>query len=178
MSTFDFLCETRSRSDFVDDVKDPQEDHKQDAWLSYLEMKDREVKPADTKDELRDAYQHDAGLIVKRFRYSKIDEYRKRTRGQKDTLIVPLHDDDGNMVEIADDRSERAFRAIEAHDELVTFARQATPRQRKALKNFLQAYKLQEQGLPVPTKLQSALSRDRNDTGLALKLVNGRGALG
>lgn len=170
MSRFDYMCQSLARiEEPIEDVTS-QKDVVQEAWLRilrYLRNKGIDLPPATTPNELIAAYNAYAGLIVHKQGQIEIENVRKR-QAQKVSLDMLTEDE-----EPIDDNGERAYRAIEQRDELIQRLH-ASHVDHAVLERFAEAWILQEQGLPIPSKLSAAISRDRKQTGLALELKKGR----
>lgn len=184
MSTFDRLCASNRFSEQpYDDLLNPTADNVQDAWVKTLAHRKKvegELPAASTVDELQNDYESVGGLLVTNVKRATIDNARKRQGGKESIRRRIVSLDKAKEVNatwletVEDEAAQRSFSQIEAKDALARFYANAPKSVRAAIDRFIEAWQLQEEGERIPRYLSMALSRDREETGLALELRRGR----
>lgn len=186
MNNFDAMVKTLKKpSPTVEDIDNSYRDEMQDAWLralTTLKRRDTILPEAETPEELREEYKEDAGLFHRALETRRVDSHRRRTSGiQKDTSRMSSFlrgddlDDEPNMLDmLEDDTSTAPHAAIEARDELERIVADMPPDVQKAVRRFMAAWIMQEQGYSVPVNISSQIAYDRARYGLALVLKKGR----
>lgn len=167
--TFSIMC--RHNDDVV-----------QDSWLQLLTTLThrRELLPnAQTREELHEHYnQHGAmaTTIYKRCQTAQIRQQKGRKNSPHKQRILQqitsLENLVGTQREPYEESSE--MHRIEAKIALDQEFQKLSPEQQEAVRYFLLAWNLQEEGKPVPKSMRQRIYRDRKRTGLRLELERGR----
>lgn len=175
-------------------IDKPIKDAAQDGWVRTLEARQRkgnENPNAQTVDELKDAYQDDAGLLVQAYRHAYEDAQRKlrghgaltpyKTQALKNmySLDEQAGDNEEDLTNhdwIEDVSAAIAFETVELSDILTNDPRYTAldDEKREIVQRFSLAWAIQEAGLPVPNKVRKQIGRDRKKSGLPLELKLGR----
>lgn len=138
-------------------------DDTQNGWLAgleYLLFKGQAIHSAGTKEELREKYEENAGLFVRCFLSSKIDQQRK-------TKALSLDD----TWDTIDEREEQTLSFVEDHDLLQDpRLERLDPLQREAVAFFILVWLKHERGEKLPGHMLTKLSRYRKRVELPLVL--------
>jgi hypothetical protein len=187
---FNDMCTLPTRTaPVVETIERPIHDWVQDGWLAGFESiakQGRPIQNAATRDELREAYEPDAGLFVNSF-YTTIYQDLRTRKGRRDSkkakLLARLFSLDTRTVDgdlwadlIEDVEAEIPFRHVEDCDLIQRDMRlmELPEAHRRAVQRFCAAWALQEQGYTLPRTIVQRISRDRQQTGLPLVLRRGR----
>ena len=172
MTLFKHLC-NHPIDEYTEHLETPHKDIAQETWLIYFEGL-LDIPPVSTFDELVEAFSVDAPLINNIYRAQKAQHYRnvhghknspnKSRLLQNTTVPEDFEDTNDYFTEIEDvdlvEGDPRLKELPESHKE--------------AIKRFIAAFVLIEQGYKIPNALSKQISRDRKLTGLPLVLPTNR----
>ena len=187
MNAFDRICnrlvDTRPPQENVDK---PIRDLSQEALLDYVEQR-QPLPDVRTYEDFITVFGNDAPLIIKMYYARSTDWYRQR-RGQtrydsekakllEDVFSLDGFDDRGEPWSeiIEDSQAELPFRHIEELDLVIGDERflALSELQQNAVKRFIIAWFLVDNGYTLPNKVKKQIGRDRKLTGLPLFLPKG-----
>lgn len=174
MTIFHHLC-NHPIEERVEFVEGSHRDISQDTWLTYFERL-LDIPSIQTFDELVHAFENDAALLSLIYKNQRTEHYRRQhghsNSPNKRKLLhsrVPLDEDFD-----AEDTND-LFTKIEEIDLLENDERikKLPEEHQEAIKRFIVAWSLIEDGYTLPSSLQKQISRDRKLTGLPLVLPRG-----
>ncbi len=181
---FNRICQVETFS-FEENIDKPYKDISQDTWLTYFERLDN-IPSAETFEELVQVFGDDAPLLATIYRARAADFQRSHKGTERnspnkykllrESFSLDRIDENGELVGdvIEDAMSTLPFTQIEESDVLKDERiADLPPSHQEAIKRFILAWYLIEEGYKIPGKISTRIARDRKLTGLPLVLPKG-----